>query len=235
LAGRKKKKSRLGRFSIFVLKVLLMLIFLSGLQVLAVKFINPPFTVQMLLDKIINGKPLISQELRHGWRNLDEISPNLRRAVIAGEDQRFISHHGFDFIEMNRAFKDLISRGDIRGASTISMQAARTVFLWPDRSLIRKILEAYYTMLVELFWSKQRILEVYLNTVDWGTGIMGAESAARRYFYRSATWLSPSQAAALAAVLPSPHRWSPIRPSERVLKRKKRILRDMKKMPLLKD
>jgi monofunctional biosynthetic peptidoglycan transglycosylase len=164
---------------------------------------------------------------------LEEISPHLRKAVLAGEDQRFLSHHGFDFTEMGEAFQDILSGGRTRGASTITMQTARTVFLWPERTWFRKLAEAYYTVWIETFWSKQRILEVYLNTVDWGRGIVGGEAASRAYFGVSADRLSRSQAALLVAILPNPHAWSPIRPNWIVLRRQARILKDMNKMPLV--
>ncbi len=124
------------------------------------------------------------------------------------------------------------SRG-IRGASTITMQTARTVFLWPERSWLRKAVEAYYTLLIELMWSKERILEIYLNTVDWGEEIMGAEAASQGYFLVPASRITRSQAALLAAILPSPHKWSPTRPNAQVLRRQERILKDMENMPLL--
>jgi monofunctional biosynthetic peptidoglycan transglycosylase len=154
------------------------------------------------------------------------------KAVLAAEDQRFLIHHGFDFVEMRKALGDILSARRTRGASTISMQVSRTVFLWPERSLTRKVAEAYYTILIEMLWSKRRILEVYLNTVDWGTGIIGVEAAARSYFQTGAHRITPSQGALLAAVLPSPHRWSPNRPSRYVRARKKRIMRDMEKISL---
>jgi monofunctional biosynthetic peptidoglycan transglycosylase len=171
--------------------------------------------------------------IRNSWRSLKEISPHLRKAVLAGEDQRFLSHHGFDFTEMNEAIKDMALRKGFRGASTITMQVARTVFLWPERTWLRKGAEAYYTLVIEIFWTKERILEIYLNTVDWGEGLMGVEAASREYFHTPCLHLSPSQAAALAAILPSPHRWSPTKPNSRVLERKRRILKDIKKMPLV--
>jgi monofunctional biosynthetic peptidoglycan transglycosylase len=134
---------------------------------------------------------------------------------------------------MNQAVRDMVVKKEYRGASTISMQSARTVFLWPGRTLFRKILEAYYTVLIEIFWGKERILEIYLNTVDWGTDILGVEAASKRYFHRSASRISSSQAALLAAILPNPHKWSPIHPNSVVMTRKKRILKDMKRMPLI--
>ena len=167
------------------------------------------------------------------WRPLKDISPHLRKAVLAGEDQRFLSHHGFDFIELNQVIKEMALKNGGRGASTISMQTARTVFLWPKRSWLRKAGEAYYTVLIEILWSKERTLEIYLNTVDWGSGLMGAEAASRKYFHRSSGRIFRHQAALLAAILPNPDKWSPTNPSTWVLMRQKRILKDMKGMPLL--
>lgn len=214
-------------------KFLLVLLILSVLPVFSLKYVNTPLTFMTVLNWAKDGDKA-GTFLPHGqWRPLKGISAHLRRAVLAGEDQRFLSHHGFDFIEMNQAIKDIFLEKGTRGASTITMQTARTVFLWPDRSLLRKLLEAYYTVLIEIFWSKERILEIYLNTVDWGDGIMGAEAASRRYFHVPSSDISRAQAALLAAILPSPHRWSPTNPNVHVLRRKRRILKDMGKMPLL--
>jgi len=234
--GGKKKKNRssrrfLTRVWITCLKIFLCLVFFSALQVLLFRFVDPPVTVPMLwgwAKGAAGGKPYAWPGYR--WRPLEKISPHLLRAVLAGEDQRFFRHHGFDFVELEEAVRDLLHSGRVRGASTITMQTARSLFLWPGRSLVRKALEAYYTILIELFWEKRRILEVYLNTVDWGEGAVGAEAASRKYFRRSADRLTLGQAAALAAVLPSPHRWSPVDPNRRVLERKRRILRDMKSL-----
>ena len=230
---KKRKKRFLPRILKWIGIALFVLVVLSVLQVALLRFINPPFTVITAWERIRNmgsGKQAASI---NKWRPLNEIAPHIRKAVLAGEDQRFLSHNGFDFMEINEAMRDMVSRKGFRGASTISMQTARTVFLWPARSLWRKILEAYYTVLVEIFWSKERILEIYLNTVDWGKGIMGVEAASRTYFHISSAHVSRRQAALLAAILPSPHRWSPTNPSPYVLKRQRRILRDTKKMPLV--
>jgi len=197
------------------------------------RFINPPFTMMIAWEGIRNMGSGKQGASINEWRPLNEIAPHIRKAVLAGEDQRFLSHNGFDFTEINEAMRDMVSRKGFRGASTISMQMARTVFLWPARSLLRKILEAYYTVLVEIFWSKERILEIYLNTVDLGKGIMGVEAASRTYFHISSAHVSRRQAALLAAILPSPHRWSPNNPSPYVLKRQRRILQDINKMPLV--
>jgi monofunctional biosynthetic peptidoglycan transglycosylase len=202
-------------------------------QVLMLKYVNPPFTAAMAWNWITEGEGLRGGLPGHLWRPLYEISPHLRQAVLAGEDQRFMSHRGFDLIELNHAVQDMVWNKGQRGASTITMQVARTVFLWHERSWLRKAAEAYYTVLIEMCWSKRRILEMYLNTVDWGPGIRGAEAASRKYWRTSSTRLTRSQAAVLAAILPNPHRWSPTNPNARVLKRKRRILREMDRMPLL--
>jgi len=229
----KKKKTVLRWLFGWLCKVILVILALSMFQVLILRFVNPPFTALMAWTWVQSRDARSLHGPRKLWRQLNVISPHLRKAVLAGEDQRFLLHHGFDFNEMNKAIKDMVLKKGVRGASTISMQVARTIFLWPDRSWLRKIAEAYYTGLVELFWSKKRILEIYLNTVDWGTGIMGAEAASKKYFHTSCSRISLSQAALMAAILPNPHRWSPTRPNPQVLRRQKRILKDIKKMPLL--
>jgi len=232
-ARHRVKSSRLKVVGKWLAVPLAAIFLLTNLQVLALRFFNPPCTAFMFWQSIRKTRSIMHPRPVIHWCELDNISPYLRKAVLAGEDQRFLSHFGFDIIELEGAIKDLAGKKAKRGASTITMQVARTVYLWPGRSWIRKAIEAYYTILIELYWSKKRILEVYLNTVDWGTGIIGAEAASRAYFHVSCRSISKSQAAALAAILPSPHKWSPIRPSGHVLRRKKKILRDMAKMPLL--
>jgi monofunctional biosynthetic peptidoglycan transglycosylase len=233
IRAKKRKPSLSRRVAKWIGISLAALWMVTLLQVLLVRFINPPFTTMMAWNWIWNIDNARSDPPHYLWIPLNEISPHLRQAVLAGEDQRFLLHHGFDFIEMNKALKDMAVKRRFRGASTITMQVARSVFLWPGRNLVRKIIEAYYTMLIEFLWDKKRILEIYLNTVDWGKQMVGAEAASRRYFHRSASFLSPSQAALLAAVLPNPHRWSPVKPNARVLRRKERILEEMDSMPLL--
>lgn len=231
--ARKKSGGMVRRGFRWILKLLLIFLILSGLEVLLFKVVNPPCTLMTAwgwAQHLVARKP---EPPRIYWRSLNEISPYMRRAVLAGEDQRFVHHMGFDFKEINEAVKDMISKDSIRGASTITMQAARTVFLWPDRNVVRKALEAYYAILMEIFWGKKRILEVYLNTVDWGSGIMGVEAASIRYFDVPASRINRVQAARLAAILPSPHRWSPVTPNLQAQRREKRILRDMGNMPLL--
>lgn len=216
--------------------LLLFLCLLSVAEVLSIRYYNPPFTAwmgwQWLSSRVLSDRPegpYVMPPIH--WRGLKQISPHLVQAVLAGEDQRFLSHSGFDLVEMQDALEEMLASGKMRGASTITMQAARSVFLWPSRNWPRKILEAYYTILLEWLWGKKRILEVYVNTVDWGDGIVGAESAAKNYFRKSSSAITASEAALLAAILPNPHAWSPVLPSESVKERQRRILRDMEKMP----
>ena len=218
---------RWGAWTLFVLWLL------TVLQVFPLRLMNPPFTAVTAWNWIRHSETARPNQLESAWQPLKKISPHLRKAVLAGEDQRFLSHHGFDFKELNQAIKDMALKKGARGASTITMQVARTVFLWPNRSWVRKAAEAYYTVLIEIFWSKERILEIYLNTVDWGSGLMGAEAASKEYFNRTSASISRPQAALLAAILPNPDKWSPTNPSAYVSMRQKTILRDMKIMPLL--
>lgn len=234
MAGKgKKKKKFLNILLSFTIKILCLLIFITLVQVAAVRFINPPiscsYAVLVLTNKVSEEKYIIP---KGEWRSINDISPLLIRAVLASEDQRFMSHKGFDFEEMNQALHDIIDEKRVRGASTITMQVARTVFLWRERSICRKLVEAYYTVLIELIIPKVRIIELYLNMVDWGNGIIGAEAASKKYFNKSASELNASQAALLAAILPSPHKWSPNNPNKQVLARQRRILKNMDKMHL---
>jgi monofunctional biosynthetic peptidoglycan transglycosylase len=171
--------------------------------------------------------------IRKSWRPLDEISPALIRAVMASEDQRFCLHRGFDWNAIEMAWEQYQSGdGELLGASTISMQTAKNVFLWPARDWLRKAFEAYFTALIELAWSKQRIIEIYLNIVEWAPGIYGAEAAAEHYFHKPAAWLGPVEAARLAAVLPDPLDWSASHPDPDVLARSAFILRQMPRLPV---
>jgi len=223
-----------GRAWSLLWKIVLVFCLITIIQVVALRFFNPPFTARMAwrwLHCRLTGANY--EQPMYRWRQLDEISPYMRKAVLAGEDQRFLSHHGFDFTELRQAGRDFLLAERMRGASTITMQAARTVFLWPARTWPRKIAEAYYTVLLELVLSKERIFEVYLNTVHWGRGIMGAEAASQRYFSTGSSSLTRSQAALLAAILPNPTEWSPISPSDYVRERKLTIMKAMASMPLL--
>ena len=194
-------------------------------------FVPVPYTAVMLERQLAawwQGEP--SYQRRHQWVPLSDISPHLLQAVVAAEDQKFLSHHGFDLQAIEKAL-DYNSKGKrIRGASTISQQTAKNVFLWTGRSWLRKGLETGLTVLLESVWGKPRILEVYLNSIEFGPGVYGAEAAAKRYFGTSAAKLSRSQAALLAAVLPNPHRFSVQKPSAYVSKRQHWILRQMRQL-----
>jgi monofunctional biosynthetic peptidoglycan transglycosylase len=186
----------------------------------------PPVTPLMLL-RFAEG-----YGMQKSWRPLDDISPALIRAVMASEDQRFCRHFGFDWSAIEAAWQQYQSgEGELLGASTISMQTAKNVFLWPGRTWLRKAFEAYFTALIELTWSKRRIIEVYLNVIEWGPGIYGAGAAAEHYFHKPALKLSATEAARLAAVLPDPLDRSASPPDEDVRERSAFILRQMPRLP----
>lgn len=181
--------------------------------VIAYRFVPPPISALMII-RSLGGAPLHRQ-----WVPLERISPNLVRAVIASEDEKFCFHHGFDWQAERAAFEEWRAGREPKGASTITMQTAKNLFLWPGRSVIRKGIEAYITVLLELFWDKHRIIETYLNVIEWGNGIYGAETAAHTFFNKPASALSAQEAALLAAVLPDPRQWSPLRPGPYVAER----------------
>ncbi len=233
--NRKKQNSRIFRKLVKIcLTTAILFVFLTLVQVVILNFFAPPFTVRMAWNYITQ---LIKSERYpppvYIWRPLDKISPHLQRAVLAGEDQRFPDHHGFDMVEIRQVLKEFLLKQKFRGASTISMQTARTIYLLPDGGIVRKTLEAYYTLLIELILNKRRILEIYLNTVDWGSGVMGAEAASMRYFQKHSNQLTRQQAALLAAILPNPHRFSPFKSDTYAKIRARRILAAMHLMPLL--
>jgi monofunctional glycosyltransferase len=192
--------------------------------VLAYRFLPVPLTPLMVLRQL-QGEGLAKQ-----WVDYKELSSQLRRAVIASEDARFCAHHGFDWTEMDAAWSDFQSGERLRGASTITQQTAKNLFLWPG-GWLRKIIEVYPTVLLELLWPKRRILETYLNIVEWGPGIYGAETASRTYFGRPARLLTAPEAALLAAVLPNPRRWSPAKPTEYIRSRAATIQARMSAAP----
>ncbi len=168
----------------------------------------PPPATPLMVIRVIQGHGLDKE-----WRPLDAIAPALRRAVIAAEDAKFCSHWGFDWQAIDNAIDRYEEGGRVLGASTISMQTAKNLFLWPGRLFVRKGLEAYLTLYLEALWPKDRILEVYLNVAEFGPGLYGAEAAARRYFGKPAAALSAHEASLLAAILPAPLERSPARPS----------------------
>jgi monofunctional biosynthetic peptidoglycan transglycosylase len=228
------EKQKKYKWPIRVLKFLLGLFAFTLVQVGSLRFINPPVTPNVAwewVESVIKTQP--EKQPVYRWKNIEQISPHLRRAVIASEDQRFLSHRGFDFNEIKKAYNSLIREKKLRGASTISMQTARSVFLLSSRHVFRKLAEIYYTVLIEIFWSKHRILEMYLNTVDWGTGVTGAEAAAQKYFSKSAETLTREEAALMTAILPNPHKWSVKNPSAYIRMRQGQIMNAMHMMPLI--
>lgn len=199
------------------------------LAVLALRYVPPPttaFIVQARVAALLGEGP--SLRFRRQWRPLQAISPQLQLAVVAAEDQRFAEHQGFDFRQIHAAMEEARRGGRVRGASTLSQQVARNLFLWGGRSWARKGLEAWFTLLIETLWPKQRILEMYLNIAEFGPGIYGAEAAAQAFFNRPAKTLGREQAARLAAVLPSPKRMDAGRPSAYVLHRQRQIEEQMR-------
>jgi monofunctional glycosyltransferase len=230
----KQRRSFSRWFFKSLIKLFMLLVCLSLFQVAVLKYIDPPFTVNMVWERLrheLFDAPYVVPV--YGWQDLSRISPHLKQAVLAAEDQRFLTHHGFDFAEIKIVFNNVLEGESVRGASTITMQAARSVFLPATRNPLRKLAEAWYTVLMELVWDKARILEIYLNTVDWGTGIVGAQAGAHAYFAKDAAGLTSEQAALMAAILPSPHKWSPTNPTPYLKKRQQRILAAMPAMPLL--
>ena len=206
------------------------------LSVVALRFLPVYFTPLMFIrcyEQVSEGKDL---KLSHHWVPLEKISPSLPLAVMASEDANYLSHHGFDDAAIEHAAKRNREHPEKRklGASTISQQTAKNVFLWPGRSWIRKGFEVYFTTLIELMWSKQRIMEVYLNSIETGDGIYGADAVAKEHFHTDALHLTKAQCALIAATLPNPRKFSSLHPSAYMLKRQARILREMnfvKKMP----
>ena len=200
------------------------------LSVIAYRFVPVYFTPLMFIRCGQQFSAGESVTLRHHWVPLKDISPSLPVAVMASEDQRFLEHHGFDFKAIEYAARRNREHPEKRklGASTITQQTAKNVFLWPGRSWVRKGFEAYFTVLIELFWSKQRIMEVYLNSIEMGNGIYGADAVAEWHFHCQARDLSRSQCALVAATLPNPRRFNSSRPSGYMLTRRDQILHQMK-------
>lgn len=188
-------------------------------------FITPLMIIRTA-EQIGDGKDI---KLKHNWVSLDEMPVNMVKAVIASEDAHFLEHNGFDFNAIKKAVEhNKNKKKNKHGASTISQQTAKNVFLWPSRSWVRKGLEAYFTVLIEMMWSKQRIVEVYLNSIEMGDGIYGIGAASKRYYRCAPSELSRQQCALITATLPNPRKYKVIAPSVYVSKRQQRILREMK-------
>ena len=214
-----------------LIKYVLLFFFISTISaVILLRFIPVYVTPLMVIRSAQNISKGESPVWYHHWVPMDEISHWLPQAVVASEDNLFLEHKGFDFVQIEKAIEENKTRKKPRGASTISQQTAKNVFLWPGHSFIRKGLEVYFTFLIEHIWGKERIMEVYLNSIEMGKNIYGAEAVARRHFNTSAEKLSKSQCALIAATLPNPIRFNSANPSPYIQKRKRQIMSLMDKI-----
>lgn len=228
-SAKKPTKKRTTGQKIFRFFWLLFLWFniISFSVVLLFKFVPVPFTPLMgirALEHNTAGKEMVCS---HEWVPIDEISLNLQKAVIASEDGRFLEHWGFDFEAMQKAYKNNSKGKRLKGGSTISQQTAKNVFLWQGRSYLRKGLEAYYTVLIELIWGKKRIMEVYLNSIEMGDGVYGVEAAAKYWYRKDAASLTRYEAAGIAAILPNPRKYKASNSSSYINRRKAKISREI--------
>lgn len=232
MATRKKStkvesKNYMKRISRFLLKVLLWFFGISIFLVVVFKFVPVPFTPLMVTRAIetkMDGKEMYSS---HDWVPLEDISVNMQKAVIASEDGTFLTHNGFDFSAISKAMKNNEKGKKLKGGSTISQQTAKNVFLWQGRSYFRKGLEAYFTVLIELIWGKERIMEVYLNSIEMGDGVYGVQAAAEHWYGKNASNLTKIEAAGIAAILPNPRKFKASNSSAYINRRKGRIMKFM--------
>ncbi len=190
----------------------------SILLVLVLRWLPVSYTPLMFI-RVVEHTGEGKSGIRHSWVNANDISNHLQLAVICTEDQNFLRHHGFDFESIQKAMDEAEEGGRTRGASTISQQTAKNVFLWPSSNFIRKGFETWFTVLIEIFWSKQRILEVYLNSIEFGDGIYGCEAASEFFFHKHASQLSEMEAVRLAVVLPNPIKYNVAKPTAYILRR----------------
>lgn len=209
----------------FLFKALLWFIALSVIWVFIYKYFPVPYTPLMVIQSLTSEK---TYDLKHEWKSIGEISSEIQLAVICSEDQNFINHNGFDVEAIKKAYENNSKGKKLKGASTISQQTAKNVFLWPQRSWLRKGFESWFTFLIETFWTKERILEVYLNSIEMGEGVFGIEAASKYWFNTTAKNLSRNQSAAIAAILPNPIKFKASPESNYISKRKKWIRLQMK-------
>jgi len=226
----KSKQSFTKKLSSILTRLFVWFLLVSVLWVLIYRFVNPPITLLMVLRNIERKSDGKSLKMQKEWVDFKDISDNMKRAAVSAEDQLFLKHIGFDVSAIEKAFRTNKKGEKIKGGSTISQQTAKNVFLWPGRSWVRKGFEAYFTLLIEMLWSKERILEVYLNVIEMGDGIYGAEAAAQAYFGKSCTKLTRSQAALIAACFPNPRRWTPRNPTRYIKHRQYLIMKNMRRL-----
>jgi monofunctional biosynthetic peptidoglycan transglycosylase len=208
-------------------KIALWFFVISIVSVFIFKWVPIPSTPLMVtraIDNKLDGNDMICS---HDWVPLEEISTNLQKAVIASEDANFLTHHGFDFKAIQKAMESNEKGKKLKGGSTISQQTAKNVFLWQGRSYLRKGSEAYFTVLIELIWGKERIMEVYLNSIEMGNGVYGAEAASKYWYRKSAINLTKNEAAGIAAILPNPRKFTATNSSSYINRRKGRIVKHM--------
>nr|WP_315189826.1 monofunctional biosynthetic peptidoglycan transglycosylase [uncultured Flavobacterium sp.] len=224
----KKEGNFMGKLKQFLVKVMLWFFGISIFLVVFFKFVPVPFTPLMVIRIIENKTSGKEIYFGHDWVPIEHISNNLQKAVIASEDGTFLTHHGFDFNALQKAYENNERGRRIKGGSTISQQTAKNVFLWQGRSYFRKGLEAYFTVLIELVWGKERIMEVYLNSIEMGDGIYGAQAATQYWYRKDASSLTMMQAAGIAAILPNPRKYKATGSSSYINNRKARIVRVMR-------
>jgi len=222
------KRSLRRRVVIFFLKVFLWLFGLSILSVIIFKFVPVPFTPLMVTRALEQREAGKEMTCSHDWVPLEDISMNLQKAVVASEDGNFLKHNGFDFKALANAYESNQKGKKLKGGSTISQQTAKNVFLWQGRSYLRKGLEAYFTVLIELIWGKERIMEVYLNSIEMGDGVYGAQAAAEHWYRKDAKDLTKYEAAGIAAILPNPRKYKASNSTSYINRRKDKIVRVMR-------
>lgn len=220
-------KTFLNKIKLIALKLLLVFFLFSLLQVLSLKWIDP-LTSSVMLQREFKLFSSDEKPISYKWYDYDDISKEIVIAVVASEDQNFPTHFGFDLEQIGKAIKEKNKRGSLRGASTITQQVAKNLFLWEGKSFIRKGFEAYYTILIEVFWSKRRIMEIYINIAEMGDNIFGVGIVSKIYFKKIPTKLTKEESTLIAAVLPNPKRFSVANPSAYVRKRQAWILEQMR-------
>lgn len=221
----------IGKLIFRIVKLIVILfVGVSVLWVVLYRYVNPPVTLLMIergFERKHDGK---DWKIDKHWVPFDSIAYPMKRAAVAAEDQKFLDHYGFDFRAMEKAVNKNAHHHKLIGGSTISQQTAKNVFLWPGRSYVRKAFEAWFTLLIETFWSKERIMEVYLNVIEMGDGIYGVEAASKAYFHKDAKNLTWRNSAAIASIFPSPLKWSAANPGPYLRHRQYIILKNMRRL-----
>jgi monofunctional biosynthetic peptidoglycan transglycosylase len=222
-----------GLFKLLFRIIKLVFIFFVGSSIFFVilyRFVNPPITFLMIQRGFERKSAGKEWKIDKQWVDFDQIADPMKRAAVAAEDQTFLENHGFDFKAMEAAYKKNEHSKKLIGGSTITQQTAKNVFLWPGRSMLRKGIESWFTLLIDVFWSKKRVMEVYLNEIEMGDGIYGVEAASQAYFHKSASQLDTYQAAAIASIWPNPLKWSPTNPTDYVAHRQYLIRRNIRRL-----